>query len=94
MSLTYGEVKREVKRLLTPEIFHKMQKYIKEQQSTLQSEKRLRTFVKRCFVMKIYHNLKKKGYNKLLSKVKALKFKLNHKSFKYNTKLMKKTLAR
>lgn len=93
MPLLYAECKAEVKRLLKAQ-YTEMLKFVNEAKPPLWGEERPRFFVEKVFVLAMFHDITGEGYNKILKELEDLGFTYNPKSYKYNTKSIRRTLAK
>lgn len=94
MPLQYIDAEKKVKDTLGARIFKEMLGYVERADPPFWGEVRPRFFTKRIFVLAMYHDITALGYNKILDSLEGLGFKLADKSFKYNTKSVRRTLAK
>lgn len=93
MPLLFSDCKEVVKGRLK-EQYKEMRQYVTNAKPPLWGEQRPRNFVAKVFVLAMYHDVTGIGYNKILEGLEDLGFNYNIKSYKYNTKSIRRTLAK
>lgn len=68
--------------------------YVERADPPFWGEVKPRFFTKKMFILAMYHDITTIRYNKILSSLEGLRFKLADKSLKYNTKSVRRTLAK
>lgn len=93
MKYQYLEIERDVISTISRPIFLEILGFVSDKNPTLWGEQQPRFFLRRHLILSMYKDMKNLGYNSLLASVEQLGFKMNHKSFQRNTKVLRAIVA-
>ena len=78
---------------ITPAIFNEIFHYVQQQDPILWGKQQPRHFLRVNLLLSFFKDMKHLGFNSLLNSVKDMDFRMNHKSFQHNTKVLRQVVA-
>jgi len=93
MPLHYSDTEKLVKKKLKGRVFESMLNYLKENKPVLWGAEQPSNFVRRMFVLAMYHSITGKGYQKITNSIENLGFKIWPRSVQVNSRRIRKALS-